>query len=120
MGRRPPGAEVSNATHHSGAYACVLQRVCKRELPYDGSLALTDASAEELAADEREYRERLAALVRERFGQPVTCYSSDLPSGLPAPFENWPRRERQRRFVVDRTDTITLVTREDEGNGTIE
>jgi hypothetical protein len=72
-------------------------------------LALTDVSAEEVAADERDYRERVAELVerRRRAGEPVNARSSDLPPDLQSPFENWPPGG-QRCFVVTPDDRIVL------------
>lgn len=108
MGRRPTTTNGHSTDRFPGAYVHVLQKRCEEEL-YDGSLALTDAPSEELEADERDYRRRVAALVarRRRAGEPVIARSSDLPPGLPSPFENWPRGG-QRSFTVTADDRIAL------------
>lgn len=94
-----------------GAYLHVLRQRRAQEVEHGGS-ALTGATGDELAADEADYRERVAALVemRRAAGEPVTAHSWQLPRGLPAPFEHWPR-DGQRKFTVSARDTITLKTR---------
>jgi hypothetical protein len=82
-------------------------------------LALTEADSEQLAAHERDYRERVAALVERRrwAGEPVNARSSQLPFGLPPPFEQWPRGG-QRWFTVTADDRITLRLRPFKGGVT--
>jgi hypothetical protein len=111
MARRPATTNGHTITRIPGAYVCVLQKRCAEEL-YDGSWALTDVTSEQSEAYERDYRERVAALVerRRRAGEPVNAQSCDLPPGLPAPFENWPRGG-QRFFSVASDDTIKLKLR---------
>jgi hypothetical protein len=122
MARRPPSAvdlrgDNGMSISAPGAYLHVLQQRCARELDDErGSLALTGACAQELAAEEAQHRERVAARVevRRATGEPVNAHSWQLPRGLPAPFEHWPR-DGQRRFTVTARDTITLRPRP-EGN----
>jgi hypothetical protein len=63
-------------------------------------------SATEVAAWERGKAARKADLISERYGEPLTARSSDMPPGLPPPFDiKW---TRGRSFSIDPDDTITL------------
>jgi hypothetical protein len=103
---RVPSSEGSMTAHEPGIYEAVLQRVCHQQTD-NGDEVLKCGTAEELAEVNRRHAERTAALVRERYGQPVTCQSYQLPRGLHAPFNRWPGGNR-RMFVVMPDDTITL------------
>jgi hypothetical protein len=66
-------------------------------------LLLTDA---EIPAWERDKAKRVADLMAERNGTPISAHSSDLPPGLPPPFDmKW---SRGRGFTVTPDDEITL------------
>jgi hypothetical protein len=93
----------------AGVYASVLQKLCEQTAyePYGALLCETD---EQMERWRREYERRTAALMRERSGEPLIAHSAHLPSGLPSPFESFPR-SGQRCFVVTPDDTITLQER---------
>jgi hypothetical protein len=91
-----------------GAYLHALHTRCEEQAHMSMPEYLTLADAE-IPAWEREKAARVAALMAERTGRPTSARSADLPSKLPAPFDNWPVG-RQRTFTVDVDDTITLRT----------
>ena len=109
MPRRPPVAPTNGhgtSMHCPGVYQNILEKRCERDALIAARYFLTLAN-DEVAEWERENAERKAALIRERDGQPLTVNSSDLPHGLPPPFDHkW--SGKMRRFTVDPTDTITL------------
>ena len=73
---------------------------------------MSDITGDELVEHERSYRARVVALVDQRLaaGEPLRCMSWELPSGLHAPFEQFPGV--QRGFVVTSDDRIVLTPRE--------
>ncbi|OBI90969.1 hypothetical protein A9X00_18260 [Mycobacterium sp. 1245805.9] len=92
-------------------YRHVLQEQCEREL-FDGVSALSDVSADEWAAADRDYQERVAAEVelRMRAGEPVQCQSWELSKGFRAPFNRWP--SNRGLFTVTADDRIVFKPRE--------
>jgi hypothetical protein len=91
-----------------GVYAALLQKRCEQDAFSGGEYLVASDDPVRLAAFEQQRAERTAALMAERDGKPVTACSSDLPPGLPVPFDR--PRGRQRSFVVSSDDTVTLRT----------
>jgi hypothetical protein len=79
------------AIHCPGACVEVLRRLCEERTHANGDAILLSSSPEQLVQLQREHAERAAAMMRERMGEPVLAHSAHLPSGLPAPFQRWPR-----------------------------
>ena len=98
------------AIHCPGAYMHVLTKVCQEHTYRDGDAILRCSSPEQLEQMQRDYGERTAALIQEKMGEPVLAHSAHLPSGLPAPFERFPRGEL-RGFSVMPDDRIHLLPR---------
>jgi hypothetical protein len=101
------GFSVVDRISCAGVYASVLQRLCE-EATYEPYAALLCETNEQMAQLRRGHEQRMAALMRERCGEPLTAHSRHLLAGLPSPFDTWPRGGGQRTFVVTPDDVITL------------
>jgi hypothetical protein len=98
-----------NTIHVSGCYQSVLQKLCEQATYETGTVLLCETD-EEMEQWRREYEQRRAALMAKISGEPLIAHSAHLPSGLPTPFEPFPRGG-QRCFMVRPDDTITLQER---------
>lgn len=111
---RVPNQHGQMETHDPGAYQAVLRKVCSEIAQSSQVDSILRAETPDDDADHSQRcAERTAELMRKGNGQPVRCRSYQLPGGLHAPFERFPVGG-QRCFVVDPSDTITLVAREKE------
>lgn len=115
MARRPPTAPTNGHTtkHIPGVYWQILRQLCEQRVYESMSMCwlLASGDPESLEKWEAEHAERMAAELAERAGKPLRVRSSQLPKGLPPPFEKWPRGGGgQRSFIVTADDQITLRT----------
>ncbi len=88
-----------------GTYAYVLQKICERDA-YMSMPCILDR--QDWDNWEQEKAEKVAALIAERNGKPLRVMSHMLPPNLPPPYE----RGGRRRFIIEPTDEIRLVSTE--------
>ncbi|MGV0081735.1 hypothetical protein ACRUZW_26025 [Mycobacterium colombiense] len=110
MARRPPTATANghSTQHVPGVYESTLRKLCEQRVEDATNWLVASDDPEQMAKWEAEHASRLAALMDERRGQPLRVRSSQLPSNLPPPFENYPRGG-QRVFTITDDDVITLT-----------
>jgi len=112
MPRRPPIAKTNghNRIRVPGAYEQVLRKV-RAEDGFDPTEMLSMADWE-IPAWRSRCDQRIAALVEQRRGDPVSARSYQLPDGPPGQlFQRFPPHSSQRVFVVTPDDVITLKPR---------
>jgi hypothetical protein len=89
-------------------YLRLLHKLCEQRVTDASGWLLASGDPAELAKHEAEHAARLAAAMDERRGQPLRVRSSQLPSNLPPPYDNYPRGG-QRVFTITDDDVITLT-----------
>ena len=97
----------SGTGRFSGAYAYVLQKICERDA-HNSMPCILDLGDSEWDNWDRMLAEKVAALIAERNGKPLRVMSHMLPPNLPPPYE----RGGRRRFIIEPTDEIRLVSTE--------
>lgn len=110
MARKPPTSTANGhrTLHVPGVYESVLRELCGQRVEDANGWLIASDDPEQLAKWEAEHESRLSALMDELRGRPLRVRSSQLPSNLPLPFENWPRGGGQRVFSISQDDIITF------------